>query len=152
MSKNGRDKSGRFATGNPGGPGRPRRPVEQEYLSTLNEAVTLDDWKEIVQRAIVDAKKGDAKSREWLSARLMGDNPTSLLQLAADEQAGLTVEASIESLAARSRFSARMTTFQHLLAQMLNNNPVRTEQDVSSRLPTSVSHDATNVSPPRAID
>jgi len=56
MSTDGRTDNGRFAPGNPGGPGRPRRAIESEYLATLGDAVSLDDWREIVTRAVSDAK------------------------------------------------------------------------------------------------
>lgn len=41
-ARSGRDTSGSFAPGNPGGSGRPRRPEERKYLAALVEAVTLD--------------------------------------------------------------------------------------------------------------
>ena len=37
----GRDPLGKFAKGNPGGPGRPRRTVEREYLAALSDALPL---------------------------------------------------------------------------------------------------------------
>jgi hypothetical protein len=60
MQNDHRDRQGRFTTGNPGGPGRPRRAIEREYLATLSEAVSLEDWKEIVQAAVTAAKQGPA--------------------------------------------------------------------------------------------
>src|SRR5947208_112287 len=88
MVKAAHDHRGRFAAGNPGGPGRPRRPVEREYLRALNEAVTLDDWQEVVRGALAQAKEGDAKAREWLARYLIGDKPPRLIDLAADDVAG----------------------------------------------------------------
>jgi hypothetical protein len=76
-----RNPNGTFAPGNPGGPGRPRRAVEREYLSALVEAATLPDWRLIVQRAVADAKGGNAKAREWLSKYLLGDEPLALVEL-----------------------------------------------------------------------
>ena len=78
----GRNSDGTFGAGNPGGPGRPRRAVERQYLSTLAEAVALEDWRQIVARAVADAKAGDARAREWLSKHLMGDDPLALAELA----------------------------------------------------------------------
>jgi hypothetical protein len=78
----GRNTNGTFGPGNPGGPGRPRRAVEREYLSALAEAVALEDWRQIVARAVQDAKAGDARAREWLSKHLMGDDPLALAELA----------------------------------------------------------------------
>jgi hypothetical protein len=69
---NGRSKDGRFQVGNSGGPGRPARVNELEYLKTLTEECGIDTWREIVAAAIKDAKKGDSKSRDWLAAYLCG--------------------------------------------------------------------------------
>ncbi len=68
-----RDSRGRFTKGNPGGPGGPRRQVEEDYLETLTEAVSPDDWKAIVEKAVADAKRGDPRAREWLGKHLIGD-------------------------------------------------------------------------------
>lgn len=68
---NGRDAAGRFAAGNAGGPGRPRREAERQYLDATLAAVSVEDWTEIVKRAAADAKAGDAKARDWL-ARVLG--------------------------------------------------------------------------------
>ena len=66
-----RDQRGRFAIGNSGGPGRPKRQAEQEFLQILSERVPLDLWAEIVDRAAIDAAAGDAKARDWLSKYIM---------------------------------------------------------------------------------
>jgi len=70
-----RNPDGTFAQGNEGGPGRPRRQTEAAYLVALSEAVTLDDWREIVKAAVIAAKSGDAQARKWLSDYLLGVNP-----------------------------------------------------------------------------
>lgn len=61
-----------FQPGHPGGPGRPRKPVEEKYLQRLSSRVTVKDWSEIIERAILDAKRGDTAARKWLSDYLMG--------------------------------------------------------------------------------
>ena len=81
VNDNGHDSRGRFAEGNPGGPGRPRRAVEERYLAALGEAVSLDDWRDIVRAAVGAAKCGDPKARSWLSAYLIGTEPISLSDL-----------------------------------------------------------------------
>lgn len=91
----GREQNGRFAVGNPGGPGRPRRAVENDYLATMSEIVGLDTWKRIVEKAVSKAEHGDAKSREWLSRYLLGNEPGSLLEIAATEFRGLDRESEI---------------------------------------------------------
>jgi len=81
-----RNTNGTFAPGNPGGPGRPRRGVERQYLEAFAGAVTLDDWRAIIQRAVADAKAGDAKARDWLSKYLVGDEPLALVELTEELQ------------------------------------------------------------------
>ncbi len=86
MITHGREENGRFAQGNAGGPGRPRRAIERDYLAVLGDAVSIDDWREVVERAVVDAKAGDAKARDWLTKHLLGEKPPTLLGLAAKEE------------------------------------------------------------------
>ncbi len=82
---NDRDEAGRFAAGNKGGPGRPRRAIESTYLATLGDVVGIDDWAAIVRRAVEDAKQGDSQSRQWLSRYVLGNEPTTLLAIAGRE-------------------------------------------------------------------
>jgi hypothetical protein len=63
----------------------PRRPIEREYLATLNAAVPLDSWQAICKRAADDAKAGDAKARDWLAKWLLGLETRLLTVLAAEE-------------------------------------------------------------------
>ena len=74
MKTNGRDYHGRFALGNPGGPGRPPTAKEHAYLETLGAVCTVDDWRSICCRAVRDARNGDRHARNWLSKYLLGDN------------------------------------------------------------------------------
>lgn len=87
VSSDVRDLAGRFATGNCGGPGRPRRPVEQQFLAVVTEECNLSDWREIVQKAVSMAKAGDHKSRDWLARHLIGREPQPLSELLAGELA-----------------------------------------------------------------
>lgn len=72
----GRDSKGKFTHGNGGGPGRPKRVTEATYLRALAEAVTQDDWRAIVARAVADAKDGDHQARTWLANYLLGKPAT----------------------------------------------------------------------------
>ena len=72
VSDSNRNSKGQFVKGNKGGPGRPKRTKEEKYLTSMVRCVKLKDWRDIVQRAIADAKDGDAKAREWLSNYLLG--------------------------------------------------------------------------------
>lgn len=103
-----RDTAGRFAQGNPGGPGRPRRAVEGDYLRSLTDRVTPDVWGAIVDTAIDDARAGDAKAREWLARYVMGERPPSLFALAVADAAGddADVDAEIRHVVARARADA----------------------------------------------
>lgn len=68
-----RDEKGRFTKGSSGNPaGRPRRATEERYLAVLCEAVPLTRWRKIVERAVVDAEKGDDKARRWLGDYVIG--------------------------------------------------------------------------------
>jgi hypothetical protein len=62
-----------------------RRPIEREYLATLNAAVPLDTWQAICKRAADDALAGDARARDWLAKWLLGLESRLLTVLAAEE-------------------------------------------------------------------
>lgn len=102
MAKTGRDDRGRFAPGNSGGPGRPKRAVELEYIKALADTVTLDDWRAVCQSALEAAKAGDAKAREWLAGYLIGAKAKTLSELAYYEALGIDgatlVEASVRQV------------------------------------------------------
>ncbi len=62
-----RNAKGQFVKGEKGiSPGRPRRQTEAEYLDTLRETVTLDDWREICIAMVNKAKDGDVRAFEAL--------------------------------------------------------------------------------------
>ena len=106
-----RNANGRFTIGNPGGPGRPRRAIEREYLAALGDAVSLHDWLEIVERAVVDAKAGDHQARCWLSKHLLGTSPGSLEALAADELGGRTPDHIVSVQAQKIHGTVRSERF-----------------------------------------
>lgn len=98
----GRDNTGRFKKGNPGGPGRPSRMIETDYLASLSEQVPRDAWAAIVADAVSRAREGDAKAREWLSRYLLPtDKGSNLLRLAAREATGGGVEDEIREAGER---------------------------------------------------
>lgn len=71
-----RDENGRFVKGSAGGPGRPARATEERFMVRLTEKLTMEDWDEIVARAVQDAKQGDKDARKWLAEHVLG-KPTS---------------------------------------------------------------------------
>lgn len=81
-----RDMNGKFAKGNAGGPGRPRRQIEQDYLAAFSEAITLDDWKEIIEKAVGQAKEGDARARQWLTHYVIGPRQDKELEIIAIQE------------------------------------------------------------------
>jgi hypothetical protein len=99
-----RDGNGRFTAGCPGGPGRPRRATELDYLIAVTEVVPPERLRRIAERAAADAEKGDAQARRWLSEYLLGRQPESLTTLAAIELAG-TLDEEIQAQAAGLRGS-----------------------------------------------
>ena len=68
-----RDSKGRFVKGASGNPqGRLPKQVEQTYLQVSENVCSLDVWREIVMKAVEQAKRGDARARQWLSDYLIG--------------------------------------------------------------------------------
>lgn len=46
--------------------------TEGDYMSTLLNTVTLDDWQDVVNSTLAAAKQGDAQARAWLAQYLVG--------------------------------------------------------------------------------
>jgi hypothetical protein len=88
------------AMGNNGNPAG-RRPIEREYLATLNAAVPLDTWQAICKRAADDALAGDAKARDWLAKWLLGLESRLLTVLAAEESGAEPAAVAEGEIAAR---------------------------------------------------
>ena len=69
-TNNGRDERGKFAKGCRGGPGRPSRRTEADYLAALSGVVSLTRWRAIAERAAADAADGDDKARDFIAKYL----------------------------------------------------------------------------------
>ncbi|MCA9185837.1 MAG: hypothetical protein R3E01_27225 [Pirellulaceae bacterium] len=95
-----------------------RRPIEREYLATLNAAVPLDVWQAICKRAADDALAGDAKARDWLAKWLLGLESRLLTVLAAEESGAEPAEAAECEISARRKtieYESRRTEYlRHL--------------------------------------
>lgn len=48
------------------------RRTEGDYLGALLDAVSLEDWRAVVDKAVTMARSGDAGSRAWLAQYLIG--------------------------------------------------------------------------------
>lgn len=46
--------------------------TEGDYMSTLLETVTLEDWQDVISSTLSAAKQGDAQARAWLAQYLVG--------------------------------------------------------------------------------
>ena len=96
---NGRDGKGRFTVGNAGGPGNPYATQVAERRRQLLEAVTEDDWREIVRRLIEDAKAGDKAARAELFDRVLGKaHQTQSAAIATTVAASATDESATDEL------------------------------------------------------
>ena len=87
---NGRRADGRFATGNPGGPGNPHARQTADIRRLIREAVTDDDLRAVVRCVVKKAKAGEPWAVKELLDRLAG-KPTQ----AADEHAGRVIHPHI---------------------------------------------------------
>lgn len=93
-----RNNKGQFVEGNKAGKGRPSRAIELDYLRTLSDTVTLDDWRGICSKAVEDAKAGNPKARDWVTKYIMGgDTSTSLMDIAVRDVLEITSKMDIKA-------------------------------------------------------
>lgn len=83
-----RDAAGRFASGNPGGPGNPHARRVGELRAALLDAVTPADVRAMVEALVSKARSGDVLAIRVLLDRVFG-RVTDLDAAAAGEQADL---------------------------------------------------------------
>ena len=69
---NGRDKGGRFAAGNPGGPGNPHAAATAMLRAALVRSVTEDDIQAVVAALVQKARSGDVVAIRELLDRTIG--------------------------------------------------------------------------------
>lgn len=69
---NGRDKRGRFAAGNPGGPGNPHIAKTAKLRAKLLEAVTPSDIEAIIKQLVTMARGGEISAIRELLDRVLG--------------------------------------------------------------------------------
>ena len=81
-----RDSKGRFVKGASGNPqGRLPKQTETSYLQVSESVCTFDVWREITMKAVEQAKRGDARARQWLSDYLIG-KPVSMVMAVQERQ------------------------------------------------------------------
>ena len=91
-SQNGRNGSGKFVQGNPGGPGNPYAAQVAKLRSALLNAVTADDIQAVIGKLIEQAKGGDIAAIHELFDRCLGkafagSEPTDPLAVWREQQA-----------------------------------------------------------------
>jgi len=87
-----RDASGRFVAGQSGNPdGRAPKKREERFLEITLSTVTFEDWKEIVQKAVKQAKTGNAVARKWLSDYIIGP-PTQKAEISGVDGGPVQIE------------------------------------------------------------
>lgn len=74
---NGRDKNGRFAVGNPGGPGNPFAKDVAEWRSVFSSEVSLADKRRIVRALKKKAEEGNLVAIGMMLNRFMGRESTA---------------------------------------------------------------------------
>jgi hypothetical protein len=62
-----------FAKGNPGGPGRPRRQVEESYLAAVKEAVPTAKVAAILRALVTKAARGDVHAAQVVLKTVLGN-------------------------------------------------------------------------------
>lgn len=92
-----RDENGRFIKGHSGGPGRPKKEREERFKEITLSSVTYADWKEIVEKAVVQAKRGDNQARKFLADYLMGP-PIQRTELTGADGGAIEVDDVRESI------------------------------------------------------
>jgi len=68
----GRDRCGRFAAGNPGGPGNPQARQVARLRSAMLDAVTTKDMAEITRQLVEMAKGGNVAAIREVFSRCLG--------------------------------------------------------------------------------
>jgi len=88
-----RDAKGRFVKGESGNPqGRLPKQVEQTYLQVSENVCSFDVWREIVAKAVEQAKRGDARARQWLSDYLVGKPLPMVMALQENQKTEIVIK------------------------------------------------------------
>ena len=108
----GRDAHGRFAPGNPGGPGRPPKARELNYLAAVVESVGVQRFRYIVERQAERAEQGNLAAAQFLARLLLGATPPMLSEIPEEQLPDPEAEVyvppgpTLDELAHRARVEA----------------------------------------------
>jgi hypothetical protein len=86
-----------FKSGDPPGPGRPKRETERKYLQAAVGAVPLCRWRRVVKKCLEQAEAGDRYAREFLRRVLIGDNPWEVAEMLAELRGRLDALDALET-------------------------------------------------------
>ncbi|HQN44927.1 MAG TPA: hypothetical protein PLA25_12390 [Anaerolineaceae bacterium] len=81
------------------------RARELEYLDVTVSAVSLDDWKAIIHKAVDQARRGDSVARKFLADYVMG-TPEQRAKIEMQGQVNVTapaIELAIEKVYGQKR-------------------------------------------------
>lgn len=120
---NGRGAGGKFAAGNPGGPGRPARVIEVDYIRRLSAAVTPDKWQKIIAKVVTLAENGERWAVEFIAARVMGQ--ATLTDVAIRDELQVTSDDEVAALARNETTPA--------LLQWNESTPLATARDIATQ-------------------
>ncbi len=67
-----RDPWGRFLPGHNGGPGRPKQTHDPAYRTIVEEVVSHEDWRAILEKLKQSALRGDREALKFLAGYLLG--------------------------------------------------------------------------------
>ncbi len=82
-----RDAKGHWLKGSSGNPaGRSTRIREYRFYDILLSTITDQDWRDIVTKAVDQAKKGDQAARKWLADYAIGTPPQQHILTGADNE------------------------------------------------------------------
>jgi len=67
-----RDDHGRFLRGGGGGPGRPKKSIEEQYAECIKRALSAKDVIDVFHRMLAAAKKGDVSAGKLVLSYTLG--------------------------------------------------------------------------------
>lgn len=91
-----REQNGRFAKGNGGGPGRPKKVREEEWLAILTKTVKTEDLEKVFASGLSRAMAGDVQWAKLLLAYGIG-LPIQRTEVSGPEGGPLAIDTGIDA-------------------------------------------------------